>query len=118
MSKYANPGEMRTAVEFRQIQRTHDNDGFPIEEAVNVFGPGAAVMVKWVNAHGNESFIAMQLELREPATLTMRYSPRINRELLVFRRGDPDPYEIISIDNVEQRGEWLEIKVQRLLGAR
>ena len=118
MSKYANPGELNTPVEFRSVTRTYDEDGFPVEENSNVFGEGAAVMVKWVNAHGSESFIAMQLELREPATLTMRYSPKINRELLVFRRGDPDPYEISSIDNVEQRDEWLEIKVQRLQGAR
>lgn len=118
MSDYANPGELNTPVEFRRIKREHDADGFPVEEDLNVFGNGITAMVKWVNAHGNESFIAMQLELREPATLTMRYSPKINRELLVFRYGDPDPYEIISVDNVKQQNKWLEIKVQRMSSAR
>lgn len=28
------------------------------------------------------------------------------------------PYEIISIDNVEERNQWLEIKVKRKVQAR
>ena len=60
----------------------------------------------------------MQLQLREPATLTMRYSPKIDSTLLAYRRGDPRPYEIVSVDNVEERGKWLEVQVQRKGAAR
>jgi hypothetical protein len=118
MSKRANAGELRTSVNFTSITRTTDADGFPVEVETNVFGTGKSVNVKWVNAHGNEVFEYMTLKLREPATLTMRYSPLITPRLKVYRAGDTNPYEIISIDNVEQRNEWLEIKVQRSEAAR
>ena len=48
----------------------------------------------------------------------MRYSPLVKRDQLIYRENDPDPYEIISLDNVGNRREWLELKVQRLEGAR
>ena len=144
MSKNANAGELRTAIYFKRIERATDQEGYPIEQEVNVFGEDKYVLGKWVNAHGSETFTAMQLELREPATLTVRYSPLINETLLVYkgselslalRAGDGIAneaaaqkavdealerirYEVISIDNVEERDTWLEIKVQRKVAAR
>ena len=118
MSKFANPGELRTPVAFNHTVRSTDGMGFPVEEERNVFGEGREVRVKWVNAHGTEVFETMQLQLREPATLTMRYSPKITEQCLVFKKGDSRPFEIVSIDNVEERNRWLELKVQRKVEAR
>jgi len=124
MAKRANPGELRTAVYFKRIDRHTNENGFAVETHVNVFGKddmGAdiAVMCKWVNAHGNEVWSAMQLQLRDPATITTRYSPLLDdAKLIIYRGNDPEPYEVISVDNVEQRNTWLEIKVQRMVGAR
>lgn len=118
MSKNANAGELRTPVYFKRIQRSTDAEGFPAETEVNIFGEGKHVLCKWVNAHGSEVFLAKQLELRDPATITMRYSPLINEKLLVYRENDANPYEIVSLDNVECRKQWLEIKVQRMVPAR
>lgn len=118
MSKSANAGELRTPVFFKAIQRSTDNEGFPSEHEVNVFGEGKYVLTKWVNAHGSEVFSAMQLGLREPVTITMRYSSKINEKLLIYKGADPKPYEVISIDDVEDRHKWLEIKAQRVVSAR
>lgn len=125
VSKSANPGELRTPVFFKEISRADDTDpeGVPNEEESYVFGKDAngdpvPVRVKWVNTHGTEVFTAMQLKLREPATLTMRYSTLIKETLLVYKGNDKRPYEIISIDDVEERHRWLEIKVQRKVAAR
>lgn len=124
MAKQARAGELRTLVYFRRVVRGTDEEGYPKTESEEpVFGRDGDVQdipvhCKWVNAHGTEAFTAMQLQLREPATLTMRYSPKIDSTLLVYRRGDPRPYEIISVDNVEDRGKWLELKVQRKGAAR
>lgn len=123
MSKSANPGELRTKVYFKSIEHSTDDEAFTQEKEVNVFGQtedgvDIPARVKWVNAHGTEAFTAMQLKLREPATITMRYSPKINPNLLVYKGDDKNPYEIISIDNVEERCRWLEIKVQRKVAAR
>jgi hypothetical protein len=119
MSKSANPGELRTQVYFKRHSRSQDAEGYPAETEINVFGDGVACMSKWVNAHGTEVFQTMQLEIREPATITTRYSPRLlDKRLIVYKADDKRPFEIISIDDVEERHVWLEIKVQRKSGAR
>ncbi len=123
MSKYANAGELRIPVRFYRVVRTTDAEGFSSEREVCIFGQDQegrdqAVLCKWVNAHGTEVLAGMQLQLREPATLTLRFSPLIDQALLVYRNGDPAPYEVISVDNVEGRCRWLEIKVQRKEAAR
>lgn len=123
MSKSANAGELRTSVYFMAVKCETDNEAVSKETEVNVFGDtgsgrGVPIKVKWVNAHGTEVFAAMQLQLKNPATITMRYSPKIHERLLVYKSSDPHPYEIISIDNVDERNRWLEIKVQRKVAAR
>lgn len=118
MSKYANAGELRTRVFFFRVDRVKDEENVALDKEVNVFGDGAAVKCKWVNAHGTETFTAMQLQLREPATITCRYTPLINEKLVVRKENDPEPYEVISVDDVENRHKWLEIKVQRKEAAR
>jgi hypothetical protein len=118
MSKYANPGELRTPVYFFSTAVNLDDDGYQVGGKENIFGENVPVYCKWVNVHGTETFAAMQLRLSEPATLTCRYSPKINSQLIVYRCDDPMPYEIISIDNVDNRNVWIEIKVQRMEAAR
>jgi hypothetical protein len=122
MSKSANAGELRTAVVFKRIIRGTNDNGFPVEAEESVFTDDdrdIPVMCKWQNAHGNEIFSAMQLQLRDPATITTRYSPLLDDVALIcYREGDSEPYEVISVDNVEQRNTWLEIKVRRREAAR
>jgi hypothetical protein len=118
MSKYANAGDLRTPVYFKSVTRTTNENGYPIDTEANVFGEDAAVYCKWVNAHGTEVMTAVELDIKEPATITMRYSPLIVPTLIVYRKSDAEPYEIISIDDVEQRHIWLEVKVRRRTPAR
>ena len=120
MSKSANPGEMRTSVIIESCTSEVTKDGYPVLTWTNIFGDGNTVRVKWVNVHGTQVFESMGLDLKEPATLTMRYSPLINRKCRVLKTEDIDKpdksdlyYEIISIDDVEEKHRWLEIKVQR-----
>lgn len=109
MAKFANAGELRTPIKFVAITRTTDAAGYPTETETEVL----KTRCKWVNVHGSEVFTAMQQQLREPATITMRYSPLINQKLILYKGADPRPYGVISIDDVEDRHRWLEIKVQR-----
>ncbi len=109
MAKYVNAGELRTPISFVRTERGKDADGYPTETEVEVIKTNC----KWVNIHGSEVFTAMQQQLREPATITMRYSPLINPKLIIYKGTDTNPYEVISIDDVEDRHRWIEIKVQR-----
>lgn len=113
MSKEANAGELRTPVYFCSNEKVTDGEGVTSFREVNIFGEGIFLRCKWVNAHGNEVFAAMQQNIEEPATITCRYSPRINKNQIVYKVGDPRPYEIISCDNVEEKNKWLEIKAKR-----
>jgi hypothetical protein len=122
MAKRANAGELRTLVYFRRTVKEVDSEGSPHQREETVFhdsqGREQAVHCKWVNAHGAEVFTAMQLKLRQPAKLTMRYSPGIVPTLLVYKGKDPVPYEVVSVDDVEDRHCWLEVTVQRKEAAR
>jgi len=114
MSKNANPGELRTKVRFVRTVRGQDAEGFYVETEETV----AEVCAKWVNAHGNEAFSEAMATLAEPATLTVRYRAGLAADQLVYRDGDPRPFEIISIDDVEDRHFWMEIHVKRQVSAR
>lgn len=123
MAKSANAGELRTRIYIRRTTKTVDDEGVPIHEEESVFAPGPdgkerMCHCKWVNAYGSEVFAAMQAQVQEPATLTMRYSPRIQPDQLIYKVGDPVPFEIISVNDVEERHSWLEVKVQRRRPAR
>ena len=122
MARRAAAGDLRTLVYFRRVLKGSDGKGYAHQREEYVFTDHSSrersVHCKWVNAHGTEVFSAMQMQIREPATLTMRYSPLIEPTMLVYKGTDPRPYEIISVNNVEDRGKWLEIKVQRKGAAR
>ena len=124
MAKQASAGELRTRIYIRKaVERSVDSDGVAHEKAASVFPPGPdgkerVYHCKWVNAYGTEAVTAMQLKIQEPATLTMRYSPLIQPNQLIYKLGDPIPYEIISINDVEERHTWLEVRVKRRVAAR
>lgn len=123
MAKSATAGELRTRIYIRKTNKTVDDEGVSLYEELSVFTPGPdgkerVYHCKWVNAYGSEVFAAMQAQVQEPATLTMRYSPQIQPDQLIYRVGDPVPFEIISVNDVEERHRWLEVKVQRRRPAR
>lgn len=123
MARQASAGDLRTRIYIRKMVKKTDSDGNAGEREESVFPPGQDGKermwhCKWVNAYGSEVFIAMQSQVQEPATLTMRYSPKIQPDHLIYKVGDPAPYEIISINDVEERHTWLEIKVKRRRAAR
>ena len=112
---------MTTRVYILGLTASVDADGFPAETWGSVFVDSkedpVPVWCKWVNAHGTDAYRNMEMDLRDVATLTMRYSPLINQRCRVLHENDPDPFEIISIDNVDDSRAWLEIKVKRLVTA-
>lgn len=121
MAKQAQAGELRTRIYIRKTVKEVDGEGSQIKKEQSVFGPEEPERVwhcKWVNAYGTETMTAMQFQIQEPATLTMRYSPLIRPDCLIYKLGDPAPYEVVSVNDVEERHRWLEVKVQRREAAR
>lgn len=123
MARQASAGELRTRIYIRKTVKDTDGEGSACERKESVFAPGAdggerVWHCKWVNAYGTEAMTAMQFQIQEPATLTMRYSPLIRPDCLIYKLGDPVPYEIVSVNDVEDRHRWLEVKVHRREAAR
>lgn len=118
MAGRAGAGELRTRIQvFAPDGEALDGDGYPTGAPVNVFGEGQSVYCKWVNDHGSDVYTAKQLGLTEPATLTLRYTPKITSVCLIYRGADPAPYEVVSLNDVEDRHAWLEVRVQRKAAA-
>lgn len=121
MAKRAVAGELRTKIMvfgYPSEDGGRDADGFGGPRRVNVFGEGRTIHCKWVNAYGKEVYEARQAGVEEPATLTLRYTPRVSPTCLIYKGGDPSPYEVVSVNNVEERCAWLEVKVQRKAAAK
>lgn len=119
MAKSANAGELRTPVFFYRIIRGLSPEAAQTVDHVPLFTKH--VPVKWVNMHGSEVWQNQSLGLREPATLTMRYSPELCDIKLIVTKAKDDfdnAYEVVSVDNVEERNVWIEMKVQRMEAAR
>ena len=116
MAKQARAGELRTRIYIRRRVKGTDPEGSACEREESVFPPGPdggerVWHCKWVNAYGAEAMTAMQLQVEQPATLTMRWSPLVRPDCLIYRLGGPEPYEIVSVNDVEARHKWLEVKV-------
>lgn len=122
MAKQANAGELTTRVRFVRTTTTINENGFPVRTEEDIFGE--PVYCRWVWAHGSEVFEHMELKLGQVATLTMYATPRITvdcRVVLVDEQQlvgtDWGPFEIVSIDTVENRGRFMEIKIKRKVKA-
>lgn len=119
MAKSANAGALRTMIQIKSRTVVTNDNGFDTETYNNVFGEGVYVRCRWVNRHGSEAFYGDRYAERRAATLTMRYSPLADDgTLVVFLLGDEDPWEVVNVDNVSGRNEWLEISVEKRIQAR
>ena len=115
MASRIDIGMMRTKVHFYEPRPSRSSTGQPIENPVDVFG--GAVWCKWVTQHGSEVFEDMRTEAVDQATITMHYSPKVNVKQFVTRKnkitGEDERYEIVSINDVEDKNQFLEVYVRR-----
>lgn len=119
MSKSANAGKLRTRIQIKRRTVVTNVNGFDDETYENVYGDSVYVYCKWVGNHGSEVFSRDSYTERRTATVTMRYSQLADDgTLVVFRDGDPDPWEIVNVDNVNQRDEWLELSLEKRIQSR
>lgn len=106
--KPTNPGELRTQIGLYKRTVTDDAGGFQQVTKTKL----ADVWCKWQNVHGSEVWAAESLNAVQPATVWLRYRSDIDPTCLVYKGSLW--YEIVSIDNVGDRDEYMELKVQRV----
>lgn len=117
MATRADAGEMNTRVRFLRIQ-TGAKKAQELDKAEDVFGE--SVYVKWVWSHGEESLANYSARMGQMATVTMRYTQAVNSQMRVVMEDEEEllgtdggPFEIISINPVLNRRNFMEIQVRR-----
>jgi SPP1 family predicted phage head-tail adaptor len=107
-TKITNPGEIRTKITLQSRTVVQDAGGFSVPGWTTI----AAVWSKWINAHGSDVLQAQIEKVDAPATVLIRYRSGVDTTCAVLK--DSLRYEIISIDNIQERSEYLELKVIRM----
>lgn len=108
-----NPGELRTKVKLGTRTVATEAGGFRVGMVAFTAITGGEVWARWQNVHGTEVWAAQSANVQEAATVLIRY------------RSDVDPtmgvqlgsnwYEIVSMDNIQNRNEFIELKVKRVV---
>lgn len=109
-----NPGELRTPVLLAPRTVSTGTGGFQ-KPAPNTTKQ-VSTLARWVNAHGSEVWAADAAGVQEPATVTIRYR-NIDPTWYISKDNGTSWFEIVSIDNVREYGELLELKVRRMRSA-
>ena len=106
--KAFNPGELRIPITLKTRSVSVETGGFGV--------PGWStldtVLAKWVNVHGSETWTADASGADAPATVTVRYLSGLDETCAVEK--DSLLYEIVSMDDIQARHEYIELKVKRM----
>ena len=106
---HLDAGQLRTPVRVLHSSVTY-TDGFSTVETSDALG--FPLYVQWIEAHGRD--MQPTAHLRR-ATIRCRYDPRIALDCLIDLRGER--WEILSAENIRERGHWMELQLQRSLPA-
>lgn len=101
-----NPGELRTKVLFQSPVITKDAGGAQIVAHVDLDSP----LVKWINAHGPEAVSSDAVKATRRATVTRRYHSGVSESSSIVKDGLR--WQVISIDDIQERHEYMELVVE------
>ena len=104
--KMTNPGELHTPITLQERTVSTDTGGFQTKAAATI----ASVMAKWTNAYGSEVWAVQMVEAVQAATVLIRYRSDVDNTCMVLRGSVV--YEIVSLDNIQERNEYIELKVK------
>lgn len=109
-------GEMRTRIRILAPTYANDSEGYKNPSYANIYPDDRTIRCKWVSAFGVEAVQAQSLGLKDAATLTLRYDPRVHGDCIVqLGEGENKKlYEIISPPNdIGDRHRFMELRVKR-----
>ena len=107
--KTTNPGELRTSIVLERATLVEGAGGFKKK----TFATIATVLARWKNVHGAEVWAAESIQAAQPATVLIRYRADVDVTCAVSRGAER--YQIVSMDDIENRHEYIEMKVSRLV---
>ena len=102
-----NPGELRTPVVLGKRMVTTGPGGFQAAS----FSAETGAWARWQNVHGAEVWQSAAQGVSQAATVLIRYWEGLDETWLVEKGGVV--YEIVSVDDIQDRHEFMELKVKR-----
>ena len=103
-----NPGDMTVRITLQKRSVTTEDGGFKHPEWSDL----AEVWSSWVNVHGNEVWAAQSNQAMQAATVLIRYRSDVNLQCAVQKGSQR--YEIVSMDDLREKHEYIELKVKRM----
>ena len=113
-NRVVNPGELRTPVLLAPRKITTGTGGFQVAGPDPDPDNQVSAWAKWSNIHGAEVWSAQAAGVTEAATVLIRYHATLNATWYISKDGGSTWFEVISLDNIAERGEYLEIKVKKV----
>lgn len=105
--KVSNPGDLRLKIALYSRAVTAETGGFQKPSLTKI----ADVWARWTNVHGSEALQAAAIQALDAATVLIRYRAGMDRTCVVEKGGQL--YEIISLDDIQERHEYIELKVRK-----
>jgi SPP1 family predicted phage head-tail adaptor len=106
--------DLRTRVTFQSPTITTDAGGAQKTTYANV-GTVPTVWAQWINDHGQEAVLADAVASAQRATVRVRHRTDIVETWQVLKDGEV--WKILSIDPVQDRNRWVELRVERVKGS-
>jgi SPP1 family predicted phage head-tail adaptor len=106
--------DLRTRITLQEPVITTDAGGAQKAGWRNAANP--IVWARWINAHGQEVVSSDALKFGQRAVVTIRYRADLQTTWQVLKDGS-EPWQIISIDQVQGRNAWTELVVERVKGS-
>jgi len=117
MALSTTTGAMTTKVVFKKQENGFDADGFPVTTWVDIFS--SFVWCYWINAAGTELDEYQSTDLKENATLTLRYTDKISVRDRVYVYGEEqteeNAWDVIAVNNGKRANKFVEVKVRRVI---
>ncbi len=103
-----NPGDLTIQIALQSRTISSGAGGFQSP----AWSTQATVWARWSNVHGSEVWAAQSVQAEAPATVLIRYYPGLDTTWAVLKGAER--YEIVSVDDIFERHEYIELKVRKM----
>jgi SPP1 family predicted phage head-tail adaptor len=103
--------DLRTRITFQKPTIVRDTGGAQKPVYTNIAN-NPTVWAQWINDHGQESDASEARVSVQRATVRIRHRSDVAEKWQVLKDGAP--WKILSIDPVQDRNRWIEMRVERV----
>jgi SPP1 family predicted phage head-tail adaptor len=105
--------DLRTRITFQEPTLSKDAGGAQKAGYANV-STTPSVWAQWINDHGQEAISSGAEKSAQRATVRVRHRGDVLATWRVLRDGEA--WQILSVDPVQDRKRWIELRVERVTG--